>query len=56
MRVNVESDMYASAVIYRCVICWQKWQEKFRSQILIHTAVWFFGDIWHTVLNINFAM
>jgi hypothetical protein len=64
MYINVESDMYAGAVVYRYMICWQngrdpkflKWQEKFRAQILLHTAMWFFGDVWHTALNIKFAM
>lgn len=64
MHINVESDMYASVVVDRYEICWQKgrdpkilnWQEKFRAQILLHTAVWLFGDIWHRALNIKFAM
>jgi len=56
MDINVESDIYDSAVIYRYVICWQKGQEKFRAQILLHTTIWFFGDIWYTALNIKFAM
>jgi len=64
MHINVESDVYASSVIFCYVICWQKgrdpkilkWQEKFRAQTLLHTTMWFFGDIWHTALNIKFAI